>query len=182
MEDIGVLVEELAKLLAEEKRVEEKMRETQAALSGIEKKISDLVHRYVAVTDEKVPLPEDLLKEEQSHKHILRAFLDIKNDIAKQIRTRGEQIVQANANHLKQTFEHEKNKLRKCLVGIDQKILDCRQCIEQHNAIRWYLNTLNESLSGLGTDALPIPDPLPTPDLVDIITGRIEHLRSQGKF
>jgi len=178
MDDVEVLlVEELAKLLAEEKRVEEKICQTQAALSVIKKGVSEsLMHRYVGRTGANVSMPEDLMKEEQSCERMLQALLYMKNDIAERIRPVEERIVQAYADHVKEMFDHEKNKLDHCLGEIDQKVLDCRQYIAEYDRIRWYLVTLNEKLSRLGVDPLPIPDPLPTTDLGDIITARIEVL------
>jgi len=40
---------------------------------------------------------------------------------------------------------------------------------------------LNEKLSHLGAEPLPLPDSLPTIDPEEITKGRLEHLRSQGK-
>lgn len=177
MGDVGVQIEELAKLLAEEKRVEEKIHETQATLSVVKKGMSESLMRcYVGGTGANLSMPEDLMKEEQSYDRLLQALLDMKNDIAKRIRPVEEGIVLANADHLKEMFDHEKNKLDHCLGEIDQKVLDCRQHIAEYDRIRCYLVTLNEKLSRLGADPLPIPDPLPTTDLEDIITARIEVL------
>lgn len=183
MEDVGVQIEELAKLLAEETGIGEKIRETQAALSVIKKGVSEsLMHRYVDRTGANVSLPEDLMKEEQSYERLLQALLYMKNEIAERIRPVEERIVQANSNHLKQMFDHEKNKLDQCMSGIDQKILDCRQHISEYDRTRSYLNTLNERLSRLGVDPLPIPDPLPMTDLGGVITARMDLLRSQGRL
>ena len=57
--------------------------------------------RYVEKIEEKVPMPEDLIKEEQSYERLLQALLDMKNEIAKKVRPVEEQIVQANADHIK---------------------------------------------------------------------------------
>jgi len=121
------------------------------------------------------------MKEEQSYEHLLQALLDIKGEIAKQIRPVEEQIFQANIDHLKQTFERDKNKLDECLDGIDRKIAGCCQHIEEYERIRSHLHTLNEKLSHLGAEPLPLPDSLPTIDPEEITKGRLEHLRSQGK-
>lgn len=183
MDDVGVQIEELAKLLAEEKRVEEKIHETQATLSVVKKGISEsLMHCYVGGTGANLSMPEDLMKEEQSYERLLQALLDMKNDIVKRIRPVEEGIVLANADHLKEMFDHEKNKLDQCMSGIDQKILDCCQHISEYQRTRSYLNTQNERLSRLGVDPLPIPDPLPMTDLGDVITARIELLRSQERL
>lgn len=176
-------IDELAKLLVEEGRVEERIRQTQAALADIKKTISEsIVRRYVERREEKVPVPEELLREEQSYEHLCKALLEMKNEIGKGIRAAEERIVQANADHLKESFEHGKNKLSDCMAAIDKRILECRVHIEEYERIRSDLNAINEGLFRLGKEALPMPDPLPTTDVGEIITGRIHHLRSHGKI
>ena len=57
--------------------------------------------RYVEMIEEKIPMPEDLIKEEQSYERLLQTLPDMKNEIAKKIRPVEEQIVQANVDHIK---------------------------------------------------------------------------------
>ena len=117
-----------------------------------------------------------------SAERLLQALLDIKGEIARQIRPVEEQIVQANIEHLKQTFEQEKNKLEECRDGIDRKILECRLHIEEYERTRSHLHTLKERFSRLGAEPLLLPDSLPMTDLGEIIKERLEHLKSQGKL
>jgi hypothetical protein len=106
----------------------------------------------------------------------------MKSEIAKQIRPVEEQIIQANVEHLRQTFSQESRRLSKCLEEIDDNILACRQYLQEFERIRSSLYGLNEKLAQLGTESIPIPDGLPTTDLGEIIRQRIEYLRSQGKI
>lgn len=176
-------IEQLARLLAEEERISEKIRETQAVLAGIKKKISEaLVDRYVSITQEKKSLPEELMREEQSYERLLQALVDMKNEIANQIRPVEEQIVQTAVDQIGRAFEEEKNKLADCLSAIDQKILDCRVHIEQYQGIRSRLENLNGRLTHFGRDTLVLPEPLPSTDLGDLVRARIDQLRSNGKI
>ncbi len=183
-------VEKLAKLLADEGRLDQKIRDTEVALSHIKKQISQslvqryvtLVQRYVTISEEKIEMPEDLMKQEQSYERLLHALQDMKSEIVKQIRPVEEQIIQSSLNHLRQSFEHETGRLGKCLEEIDQKLLDCRKYLEEYERVRSTLHGLNEELSRFGADSLPVADHLPTHDLGEIIRHRIEHLRSQGKI
>jgi uncharacterized protein YukE len=127
-------------------------------------------------------MPEDLMKEEQSYERLLQALQDMKAEIAKQIRPVEDQIIQANADHLRQTFNQETRKLNKCLEEIDNNILACRQYLQDYERIRSSLHALNEKLSQLGAEAIQVPDGLPSADLGDIIRTRMEHLKSQGKI
>src|SRR6266536_5066006 len=177
-------IEKLVKLIADEKRVDEKVRDTQAALTMVKKRVSEsLAQHYIASPREsRFQMPEDLMREEQSYERILQALQDMKNEIAKQIRPVEEQIIQANVDHLRQTFTQESRRLCKCLEEIDDNILACRQYLEDYERIRSNLHNLNEKISQLGAESLVLPDGLPTLDLGEIVRERIEYLRSQGKI
>jgi primosomal protein N'' len=176
-------VEKLVRLLADESRVDERIRDTQAALASVKKRVSEsLAQRYIASREPRIQLPEDLMREEQSYERLLQALQDMKNEIAKQIRPVEEQIIQANIDHLRQTFNQESRRLSKCLEEIDDNILACRQYLQDYERIRANLFALNEKLIQLGAESVPVPDGLPTNDLGEIIRQRIEHLRSQGKL
>ena len=58
-------------------------------------------------------------------------------------------LEEVNAEIDGQTFDGERNKLGKCLQGLDQKIMDCRQYVKEYQRIRSNLHTLNESLDQL---------------------------------
>lgn len=182
-------LEQLATLLADEARLDEKIRETEVALSQIKRQISQsLVQRYVSMVQryvtvqEKIEMPEDLMKQEQSYERLLHALQEMKSEIVKQIRPVEEQIIQSTLNHLRQSFEQESQKLGKYLEEIDHRLLDCRKYLEEYDRTRSILHTINEQLSRLGAEPLPVGDQLPTHDLGEIIRGRVEHLRSQGKI
>ncbi|MEX0806741.1 MAG: hypothetical protein WD688_25985 [Candidatus Binatia bacterium] len=176
-------VEHLAKLLADEARVDEKIRETKAALMLVKKRVSEsLAQHYIGMKEPRIQMPEDLMREEQSYERLLQALQDMKSEIAKQIRPVEEQIIQANVDHLRQSFSQESRRLAKCLEEIDDNILACRQYLQDYDRIRSGLQSLNEKLAQLGADSLQITDGLPTMDLGEIIRQRIDHLRSQGKI
>jgi len=170
-------------LLAEEARVEEKIRETTGALTLVKKRVSEsLAQHYIGMKEPRIQMPEDLMREEQSYERLLQALQDMKNEIAKQIRPVEEQIIQANVDHLRQSFSQESRRLAKCLEEIDDNILACRQYLQDYERIRSGLQSLNEKLTQLGADSLQMADGLPTLDLGEIIRQRMDHLRSQGKI
>ena len=176
-------LERLVKLLADESQLDAKIRETQAVLALIKKRVSEnLAQYYISVREPRVKLPEDLMSEEQSYERLLQALQDMKSEIAKQIRPVEEQIIQANVEHLRQTFNQESRRLAKCLEKIDENILACRQYLEDYERIRSSLYSLNEKLTQVGAHSLQVPDGLATADLGGIVRERIDHLRSQGKI
>ena len=180
---VTTAVGKLAKLLADDARIEEKIRDTRSALSLVQKRVSEsLAQHYMAMKEPRIQIPEELMKEEESYERLLQALQDMKNEIAKQIRPVEEQIIQANVDHLRQSFVQESRRLTKCLEEIDDNILACRQYLQDYERIRSGLHGLNEKISQLGSESLQVPDGLPTSDLGDIVRQRIEYLRSQGKI
>jgi chromosome segregation ATPase len=180
---VATAVGKLAKLLADDARIEEKIRDTRSALSLVQKRVSEsLAQHYMAMKEPRIQIPEELMKEEESYERLLQALQDMKNEIAKQIRPVEEQIIQANVDHLRQSFVQDSRRLTKCLEEIDDNILACRQYLQDYERIRSGLHGLNEKISQLGAESLQVPDGLPTSDLGDIVRQRIEHLRSQGKI
>jgi primosomal protein N'' len=176
-------IERLVNLLAEESQLDAKIRETQAALTMIKKRVSEAIaQHYISLREPRVKLPEDLMSEEQSYERLLQALQDMKSEITKQIRPVEEQIIQANVEHLRQTFNQESRRLCKCLEEIDDNILACRQYLQDYERIRSSLYGLNEKLTQLGAQSIQVPDGLPTADLGGIVHERIDYLRSQGKI
>jgi hypothetical protein len=176
-------VEKLAKLLADEARLDEKIRDMKAALLQVQKRVSEsLAQHYIAAKEPRIQIPEDLMREEESFERLLQALQDMKNEIAKQIRPVEEQIIQANIDHLRQTFSQESRRLNKSLEEIDDNILACRQYLQDYERIRSSLHGLNEKLNQLGAESLPVPDGLLTSDVGEIVRQRVEYLRSQGKI
>jgi len=148
----------------------------------VKRRVSEsLAQHYVAMSESRIQLPEDLMREEQSYERLLQALQDMKNEIAKQIRPVEEQIIQANVDHLRQTFTQESRRLAKCLEEIDDNILACRQYLQDYERIRSSLHGLNEKLTQLGAESIQVPDGLSNADLGEIVKQRIENLRSQGK-
>lgn len=181
---ITLPIGKLAKLLADDARVDDKIRDTKAALSLIQKKVSELLaQHYIAMKEPRIQIPEDLMKEEEAFERLLQALQDMKGEIARQIRPVEEQIIQANRDHLRQTFTQESRKLGKCLEEIDDNILACRQYLQEYDRVRAGLYGLNEKLTQLGAESIQLPDDgLPTHDLGEIVRSRIEYLKAQGKL
>lgn len=176
-------LEQLVKLIGDEALVDERIHETQAALVLVKRRVSEsLAQHYIATREVRIQMPEDLMREEQSYERLLQALQDMKSEIGKQIRPVEEQIIQANVDHLRQTFSQESRRLSKCIEEVDDNILACRQYLQEHARIRASLDALNQKLTQLGAEGIQVPDALDTNDLGEIVRQRIEHLRSQGKI
>jgi hypothetical protein len=176
-------IEKLAKLLADEARVEEKIRETKSVLSIVQKRVSEsLARQYIATKEPRIQIPDDLIREEESFERLLQALQEMKNEITAQIRPVEEQIIQANVEHLRETFKEESGRLRKCLDEVDGSILACRQYLQDYKHIQSRLRRINEKLSQFGSESFEVPKSLLSDDLGEIVRERIEYLRSQGKI
>ncbi len=176
-------LEQLVKLIGDEARVDERVRETHAALALVKRRVSEtLAQHYIATREVRFQLPEDLMREEQSYERLLQALQDMKSEIAKQIRPVEEQIIQANIDHLRQSFSQESQRMSKCIEEVDGNILACRQYLQEHERIRSSLSAINQKLAQLGAEGIQIPDGLNINDIGEIVRQRIEHLRSQGKI
>ncbi len=121
-------------------------------------------------------------KREETYERLLQALLDMKNEIQTRIRPLEDHIVQARIECLKEVFERQNNRLGDCLDSLDQKILDCRMHIEDYKRIYTDLDALNDRLSRLGAESLPISISLPSTDIGDVIRQRIEDLKLQGRI
>jgi len=176
-------LEKLVKLIGDEARVDGRIRETQTALALVKRRVSEsLAQHYIATREVRFQMPEDLMREEQSYERLLQALQDMKGEIAKQIRPVEEQIIQANVDHLRQSFGQESRRLSKCIEEVDDNILACRQYLQEHERIRASLAAINQKLIQLGAEGVQVPDGLNTSDLGEIVRQRIEHLQSHGKI
>jgi len=176
-------LEKLVKLIGDEARVDARIRETQTALALVKRRVSEsLAQHYIATREVRFQMPEDLMREEPSYERLLQALQDMKGEIAKQIRPVEEQIIQANVDHLRQSFGQESRRLSKCIEEVDDNILACRQYLQEHERIRATLAAINQKLIQLGAEGVQVPDGLNTSDLGEIVRQRIEHLQSHGKI
>jgi hypothetical protein len=67
----------------------------------------------------------------------------MKREIAQKIRPLELQIIEANREHLRETFEEYARQLHGSLISVDEHILACRQYLDEYNKIRSELQDLN---------------------------------------
>lgn len=176
-------IEELARLLTEQKRLDEKLEETQTSFSDIRKRISEyLVQSSLKSTEGVAQMDEGLIQKEKTFERLLQALHEMKSDIQGKIRPLEEEIVRANVSQLLENYNNQRERLTDCLNGIDQAILDCRLLFENSKKIFGNLSEVNEKLSGLGAPTLPVENSLENGDMAKVLRERIEHLRLQGKI
>lgn len=175
-------VSSLAKLIADEALAEEKIRAAQEALSAVKKKISEsLVQSYINFGPN-INMPEDLMSQEQYYERLLLALEEMKRELNQRIRPLELQIIEANREYVRETFDHKTRKLTRCLEKIDEKTLGCQEQLNEYGRIRSELESLNDQLRQLGSNPIELPSGPTGGDLAEIILTRLEHLKSLGKI
>jgi len=172
----------LAKLMGDEALAEEKIQASQVALAAVKKKISESLVRSYITHGPNISMPEDLMSQEQYYERLLLALEEMKRDLAQKIRPLQLQIVEANREYLRETFDSNIRRLNRCLEKIDEKTLAFRQHLEEYNSIRSELQILNDKIEQLGAVPLDLPSGPGSSDLGDMIISRLEHLKSLGKI
>jgi hypothetical protein len=175
-------VSSLAKLMDKEAVAEEKIHATQAALAAIKKKISEsLVQSYI-IHGTNIRMPEDLMSQEQYYERLLLALQEMKREIAQKIRPLELQIIAANREYLRETFEEHTRQMTASLVAVDEHILACRRHLDEYKRNRSELHDVNDKLSELGAMPLEAPVGPSGGDLGELISARLEYLKFQGKI
>jgi chromosome segregation ATPase len=179
----GGPIEALQSVLQERKKVAKKTTEVETTLAQIRKNISaSLVQQHLKKEGEDVEIKEDLMKEEQTYERLLQALRDMQVEIEERVRPVAEQVIEAEVDRLHDLSEHHKNALANCVSSIDQSILNCRAHMTEYHQMRADLDMLNERLSKLGAEPVPVPELLPADNVGDLIKARIDNLAVQGKI
>ena len=117
-----------------------------------------------------------------SYESLLGTLQQMKEEILNQIKPLEEQIVYAGAEEQKKSFADNADKLAKCLAAIDGNIFKCHEHVKEYDGIRSALHEINERISQLGSERMPVANGLANLDLAEVIKERIEYLRSQKKI
>ena len=172
----------LAKLMADEALAEEKIQASQVALAAVKKQISESLVRSYITHGPNISIPEDLMSQEQYYERLLLALEEMKRELTQKIRPLELQIIEANREYLRETFDSNIRRLNRCLEKIDEKTLTVRQSLEEYNSIRAELQNLNDKLEQLGAVPLDLPSGPGGSDLREMIISRLEYLKSLGKI
>ena len=176
-------IEQLHNLLCERGKVAEKLTSVKTVLGTIRQSLSTaLAQQYIHSAQPGIEIREDLMKEEQTYERLLQALHDMQAQIEERVRPIAEQVIQAEVARLRELSERQRTALQDSVAHIDESILNCRSHIDQYQQRRSDLAVLNERLTKLGANPAPIPDFLPDANLGDIITARVDGLRTAGKI
>jgi len=85
--------------------------------------------------------------------------------------------------HLVQALqEGEALRLSQCIEQIDNRLVNCRNSLEEYRRLRVALRVINSQLSRLGAEPLSLADDMVSHDFIELIRSRIDHFKSSGKL
>ena len=174
--------EQVRKLVHEREKVADKIVSIESALNSIRENLSAAAQQGARDARPQIEMGKTAVKEEQSYDRLLRALEEMKAQIENHVRPVAEQVVQAEAERLRDLSERHQNALEECLAQIDQSILGCRTHVNAYRERCSDLAMLNQQLAKLGAEPVPFPEQIPPANFEDVIRARVEGLHSEGKI
>jgi ACT domain-containing protein len=122
------------------------------------------------------------MKTEPAYDAVFQALVDIRKNLDEKISLLDEQIRRAQLECLDNAFQQQKEALVECLDGIDQQMITLSVYIEEYQHLRGSLRNVNEKIAELGGNPLVMPETIEGDSLVEVLAGRLDYLKSQGKL
>ena len=91
------------------------------------------------------------------------------------------QVVTPEAKHLLAEFTRHRDALIRCFNGIDERLLSCRDRIDEYKKTCSVLVGVNERLSAIGEEPFELPHVV-SHSPGDLILARVERLKLKGKI
>jgi hypothetical protein len=122
------------------------------------------------------------MKTEHPYELLFEALVKIKNDFHEKISSLDEDIRCIQLECAENAFQQQKEALDECLDGIDQQLITLSVYIEEYRNLYGSLKKLNEKIPELGGKAQVVPEPIVGDSIVEVVAGRFDYLKSQGKI
>ena len=122
------------------------------------------------------------MKTEQAYDPVFQALVDIRKNLAEKMSSLDEYIRCAQLECLEDAFQQQKDALAECVDGIDQQLITLSVYIEEYQHLHGSLRNLNEKIAELGGTPPVMPEPIAGESLAEVLAGRLEYLKSQGKI
>ena len=123
------------------------------------------------------------MKTEHDSDTVFQALDDIKRNLNETLSSVNEQIRRAQLEHLENTFQQQMSVAAECLDGIDDQLIKLSVYLEEYQRLRASLKHLREiKIPELGGTPSPMPEAIGGETLADILAGRIDLFKSQGKI
>ena len=91
------------------------------------------------------------------------------------------QVVTPEAKRLLADFTRHQDALIRCFNGLDERLLSCRDYIDEYKKAYSVLVGLNEKLADMGEEPLELPHVV-SDGPGDLILARVERLKLKGKI
>jgi len=122
------------------------------------------------------------MKTEPAYDAVFQALVDIRKNLDEKISLLDEQIRRAQLECLDDAFQQQKDALTECLDGIDQQMITLSVYIEEYRHLHGNLRNVNEKIAELGGPPPMMPETIAGDSLVEVLAGRLDYLKSQGKI
>ena len=117
----------------------------------------------------------------QSVERLMDIILQMKINLAHINETMVQQTYEIR-EQLGLVFEEEKAALERCLITIDDRLLQCSQLVADYQRRHGELLTMREKLVQLGAEPSALPPDLPGETVESIVTWRLRGLREEGRL
>jgi hypothetical protein len=122
------------------------------------------------------------MKAKEPIDQVFEALSDIKKNLDQQIRSLDEQIRSAQLEYLENAFQQQKDAFADCIDGIDQQLINLWVYLEEYHRLYASIRDLNEKIPELGGKPPVMPEHIAGDSLVEVLAGRFDYSKSQGKI
>jgi len=110
------------------------------------------------------------------YQRLLQAVQEMQGQIEQRVRPAVHLLVQHQVDHLRSQSDEKMGALRDCLSQIDRSVLQCLAGLDEYQKRYADLDTLNQSLAGLGASPEPLPEKISVEQLSETISTRLARL------
>jgi hypothetical protein len=112
---------------------------------------------------------------------LMNVILQMQINLAHVIETFQQQTAEVR-RQLEVIFEDEKKDLDRCLCGIDERLGECSDFVEDYKRHYAELSLMSERLRRLGAEPHSLPPGLPSDRVDGVVAWRLQELRARGKI
>ena len=123
------------------------------------------------------------MKTESDYDAVFQALVEIRANLDEKINLLDERIRRAQLECQENAFQQQKEGLAECLDGIDQQLIKLSVYIEEYQRLHGSLMDLTDKrIPELGGTPPVMPEVIVGDTLLEILAGRLDYLKSQGKI
>jgi hypothetical protein len=165
-------IKQLQSLLTDRSKVLERISGIHAMLDSIKAPVSS------AASTESIPKTASRASppSEDPYDRLLHILCDMQSQIENQVRPLAQQAIAFEVERLRERAAIDQRDLRACVEQIDRCVSACVQRAREYRREHAEVTIFNERLTALGAPPEPMPEC--ASDIADIISSRLEWLRT----